>query len=1087
MSGTETEIETERPALVHRHWRRKRILVPASVLVVAALALGIAWFARERIAGDVVDGQLRSYDLPATYKIESIGPNRQVLTNVVVGDPARPDLIVERVEVGLKYRLGPPGIGRITLINPRLYGRLIGGRASFGSLDKLLYRDSDEPPGLPDIDLAIRDGRALIRTAYGAVGAKVDGTGRLSDGFSGIAAISAPDLVVSGCRVRAASLFGRVTTSSGEPRFRGPLRLESLDCPARKWALGRTNADLDLSSNDVFGAVAGRASVAARSLRYADYRATGADLTLRGNWKGEVLDGRHTVALRGVSAPQLEAALVTLEGTMRASGGLSRMDLRTGVEANGLKPGPGYVQALNGLARSTDGTLVEPLARRFAGALSRQARGSAFSADLAVRRAPGVTSVIVPQAEMRGGGGARILSLSRVEVGLRAGSPPRLSGNIATGGPDIPRITGRMESAGSGGAIFRLVMQPYSAGSAIVAIPQLSVAQASDGALGFVGRVMASGAVPGGVAKNLSLPVAGRISPAGKLALWRKCIDVAFERLELANLAFERRGLRLCPTAGRAIVESDRTALRIAAGAPSLDLAGSLGQTPIRIRSGAIGFAYPGVMAAKDLQIALGPAATASRFTVSDFEATLGGARIAGRFGGADIRLNAVPLDMRGASGNWRYAQGTLALSDGAFRLVDREAAPRFNALTAKNASLVLRNNVIAAEAILEEPNSGRAVTSVAVRHDLAMGKGRADLDVAELTFDNALQPAGPGCGELLNDLPITQPVGLSCKVFGVVSNVRGTVSGTGRIDWNQAGVSSSGEFSSPDLDFAAAFGPVTGARGTVRFTDLIGLTTAPSQTIQVASVNPGIEVTDGEVAFQLTKGQLLTVESGSWPFLGGRLLLQETELNFGAKEARRYEFRMQGLDAAAFVARFELPNVSASGLFDGTIPIIFDENGNGQIEGGLLTSRPPGGNVSYVGELTYKDLSTMANFAFDALRSLDYERMTIAMNGSLTGEIITNVRFDGVRQGEGAKRNIVTRALANLPIQFRINITAPFYQLITSFKSLRDPAAVRDPRDLGLLSDDGTRFLKPEVRGEDVQPKIEPEDIIPGKQPVQN
>jgi hypothetical protein len=277
----------------------------------------------------------------------------------------------------------------------------------------------------------------------------------------------------------------------------------------------------------------------------------------------------------------------------------------------------------------------------------------------------------------------------------------------------------------------------------------------------------------------------------------------------------------------------------------------------------------------------------------------------------------------------------------------------------------------------------------------------------------------------------------------------------------------------------------VRGARGTVRFSDLIGLTTAPGQTLQVASVNPGIEVTDGEFTFQLRGARLLAVEGGSWPFMGGRLILRRVDLNFGVEEERRYIFDIQGLDAAAFIARFELPNIAATGIFDGTVPIVFDASGNGRVQDGLLTSRPPGGNVSYVGDLTYKDLSPIANFAFDALRSLDYNRMTIGMNGALTGEIVTNVNIDGVRQGEGARRNFVTRALANLPIQFRINIRAPFYQLITSFKSLRDPAAVRDPRDLGLLADDGTR-LKPAVRGEDVPEKIEPEDLIQGKSPVQ-
>ena len=80
----------------------------------------------------------------------------------------------------------------------------------------------------------------------------------------------------------------------------------------------------------------------------------------------------------------------------------------------------------------------------------------------------------------------------------------------------------------------------------------------------------------------------------------------------------------------------------------------------------------------------------------------------------------------------------------------------------------------------------------------------------------------------------------------------------------------------------------------------------------------------------------------------------------------------IEGLNAARFVERMDLANISATGTFDGAMPLVFDENG-GRIEGGSLMSRPPGGNVSYVGALTYKDLSTMANFAFDALNSIDY------------------------------------------------------------------------------------------------------------------
>ena len=1070
MTGADLDNEPDLELGTRPGWRRKRVLVPGVVLGVLALVLAAAWLSRERIAGNIVDGQLRAYDLPATYTIDRITGQRQVLRDLVVGDPAHPDLTAEMVEVRLKYRFGSPQMGRITLINPRLYGRLVGGRVSFGSLDRVIYRKTGKPPGLPKLDLAIRDGRALIRTPYGPIGAKVDGAGLVYDGFAGTMAVSAPALALSGCRAVDTSLYGKITTSAGKPTFAGPLRLASLDCPARTLALGRTDADVQLSSDETFAALQGRASVAAGPLHYAAYGANGAQLTLRGNWKDGLLDERHTIALRGATTPQASAALLTLEGSLRASDGFGKLDLRSDLEGNGLRPGPAFERVLGTLARSGEGTLVAPLAQRFAGALARQARGSSVSADLAVRRNAGVTSVIVPRAEMLGGGGARILSLSRVEASFGGSAAPRLAGNIATGGPDMPRITGRMERSSRSGAVFRLAMQPYTAGSSALAVPQMSVVQAPDGALGFAGRVLASGPLPGGTARGLSLPVSGRWAPGGALALWRDCVDVAFDRLQFAQLSLERRGLRLCPTRGHAIVESGRGGLRIAAGAPSLDLAGALGQTPIRLSSGPVGFAYPGVMAARSVDISLGPVATASRFTVSNLVANLGGKDIAGSFDGADVRLARVPLDLRDASGKWRYAGGALTLTDGDFRLVDREPNARFEPLIARGGTLDLKDNLITAEAVLRHPASNRLVTEVALVHNLSTALGHANLTVPGLLFDAALQPDD-----------------LSARAKGVIANASGTITGTGRIDWNADGVTSTGDFSSEGIDFAAAFGPVKGARGTVHFTDLIGLTTAPGQTLRIASVNPGIEVTDGEFTFQLRGGKLLAVEGGSWPFMGGRLILKQVDLNFGVQEARRYVFEIEGLDAAAFIARFELPNIAATGLFDGTLPIVFDENGKGTIEGGLLTSRPPGGNVSYIGDLTYKDLSPIANFAFDALRSLDYERMEIAMNGSLTGEIVTNVRFDGVKQGADAKRNIITRALANLPIQFRINIRAPFYQLITSFKSLRDPAMVRDPRELGLLSDDGTRFLKNEVRGEDVQPKVTPEDIIPGPDPAKN
>ncbi|MGI8944234.1 MAG: intermembrane phospholipid transport protein YdbH family protein [Qipengyuania sp.] len=1048
---------------------RKRVWIPAALLALFLGGLLIAWLARESIADDFIADQLAAYDLPATYEIERIGGRRQILRDVVIGDPDAPDFTAERVEVHIRHRIGTPVIERVILTKPRLFGTWRNGELSFGTLDRFLFAPSDEPPGLPDLNVAIRDGRGLIESDYGPVGFKLEGQGNLASGFAGILAIAAPRLAVADCSLDGATLFGKIETSAGVPQFSGPLRLGEAACPEAGLSVQRFAANIDAQSDAGFERFGGDAEFESAGLRYGEYLASGSNGRVRASWRAGVLDTDHMIALRGARGPQALAALLTVDGTLRARDGSAEFETRNDIEGNGLRPGPGFESAMNSLSQAGSGTLIAPLARQMAAALRREARHSALRARFTARMKDKNFSLVMPRAELIGGSGARILALSRVEWRDDADAPPQLAGNIATGGRGLPRIAGRMERSGSGDAVFRLSMAEYSAGGASLAVPRMTVAQAASGALGFSGQIVASGPLPGGSARNLRLPIEGRFVPGGGLTLWRECTRVAFDRLELAQMLFERRNLTLCPPPGSAIVRAGAGGLRIAAGAPSLDLAGTLAGTPMRLRSGPVGFAYPGVLTARSLDIALGPAGTASRFTISDLDARLG-KEIAGTFADADITLNRVPLDIRNANGNWRYAGGRVQLTDAGFRLLDRQEPDRFEPLVARDARLTLAENIITAFADMRHPATDRLVTAVDIRHDLSSGRGHADLDVAELEFDNRLQPDQ-----------------LSRLALGVIANTRGVVTGTGRIDWSERGVTSSGEFSSDDLDFAAAFGPVRGASGTIVFTDLLNLTTAPGQKLRVASVNPGIEVTDGEIEFSLEGGRLLSVAGGSWPFMGGRLILRDVDLNLGTSEARRYVFEIVGLDAGVFVERMDLPNIFATGIFDGTVPIVFDTAGTGRIDEGILISRAPGGNISYVGELTYEDLSPIANFAFDALRSLDYSQMRVVMEGPLTGEIITRVRFDGVSQGEGAKSNFITKRLARLPLQFRINIRAQFYQLITSMKSLYDPASVRDPRELGLLSDDGRRLLRRSITGEEAEPDVDPEDVISDEPPIQD
>jgi hypothetical protein len=201
---------------------------------------------------------------------------------------------------------------------------------------------------------------------------------------------------------------------------------------------------------------------------------------------------------------------------------------------------------------------------------------------------------------------------------------------------------------------------------------------------------------------------------------------------------------------------------------------------------------------------------------------------------------------------------------------------------------------------------------------------------------------------------------------------------------------------------------------------------------------------------------------------MGGTLLLRPLTMDFGRSEERRFVFEIVGLDAPTFVSQMELTNLSATGTFDGTVPIVFDAAGNGYIENGLLIARPGGGNVAYIGELTYEDLGAMGNFAFSALRSLDYRQMSVGLGGELAGEIVTSFNFDGVRQGAGASQNFVTRRLARLPIRFRVNVRSEnFYQLATMVRSFWDAEYLGNPVDQGLLKAENGRFVpvKPSVQ----------------------
>ncbi|MEP5938750.1 MAG: YdbH domain-containing protein [Erythrobacter sp.] len=1066
------EFDAEGPP-ARRRWSQKRRWRSTLALgVLLVIGLVYVWATREQIAVNVIEEQLQAYELEADYDIEAIGPQEQILRNVVIGDPEDPDLTVERVALSLRYRLGIPVIEQVSLEAPRLYGAIKDGELTFGSLDRVIYAPSDEPAALPDLELTLRDGRARIDSEYGAIGVKAEGFGALDDGFAGTIAAVGPQFSFGDCSTGQISVFGNVTTATGEPSFDGPVRLRDVRCDNSGLNLRQADVSLTLTAESDFSGVESEMDVAIRRIASLYGASEEVNGEVRLQWKDDGLNGRYDLSASQFSTPQVSMASLSAAGSVRALDNFERTELQADIAGSNVAFGDALDATLAGHQANSVNTLFGPLIAKLRQSVKRQQAGNSLSGEVNARQTGDITSIVIPTAYVRGQGGSELLSLSRVQISTAGPSSNgmRVEGNFQSGGDGLPRIRGRMEQNRSGNLALRLAMAEYREGDSALAVPQLTVEQSANGSATFTGLLSASGDLGAANVSNLELPLSGGWSARNGLSVWRKCTQARFATMRLANLTLDQRNITLCPSSDRAIVSMGDAGLQIVAGIPELDLSGMLGESPIRVRTGAIGLALPGVMVANDIDVALGPQETASRFTLDTLQANFGqevGGTIGGSFANASVLMDQVPLDIVDAGGNWDFIDGVLSLSGGTLRVLDREEEDRFEPLFARDATLSLADNQITAQADLRNPDSDRIVANVQMAHNLESAIGHADLLVDNLRFDPALQPEQ-----------------LSYLAKGVIALAEGVIDGSGRIDWTGDDVTSGGRFSSDGIDFAAAFGPVEGAKGTIEFTDLVSLTTAPDQRITIDMINPGVEVMNGEILFELTDAELLSVKGGEWPFMGGQLLMRPVDMRIGAEEERRYIFEMVALDAGIFVSELELGNLSASGLFDGTVPIVFDKDGNGRIESGLLLSREPGGNVSYIGELTYEDLSPIANFAFESLRSMDYSQMSVAMEGSLIGEIVTSVRFDGVQQGDGAKRNLLTRQIAKLPIRFNVNIRSQFYQLIAQMKSLYDPAFIRDPRDIGLVADERPQVDIPGVPSEPELPNTPNEPASPAIRP---
>jgi hypothetical protein len=1020
--------ETEQPSRrrpIPRLGRKGRILGGIALVVLAVLIA--LWIERRPIASRYIDDTLAAKGVPARYRIEALGPGRQRLTNVVIGNPARPDLAADWIETRTGFGFGGPRLVGVRAGHVRVSARLADGRLSLGSLDRLMGPPSGKPFTLPTLDVAVEDARIALATPYGLARIAVSGEGRLDDGFSGRSRLMAPTLAVGGCTLAQASGELRLWVDARRPHVMGPVRAQAASCEGV--AVARPAATIELALNESLAGWRGQARLGTGRVTTAAVTAESlaGQVTIDGS--GQRGGGRVALTARQLSRPSLTAAAATLSG-----------DYRYG-EAPGFAGRIAVEQAriASTLRIAAPGTPVAPLADALNRAVAAAARDLVGEATLVVDR----DGMVVRDVAVTAASGAVArLSGRGIGYGWRRGLAS-VDSKLSVSGGGLPQVEASVARSPAGVLTGTARVARYAAGDASLALAP--IAFRLDGNRGRADTVaLVSGPLANGRIDGLRVPLTIE-RRGGVLAIDPGCTPLAWTRLAVSGLVLDATRTTLCPTGG-ALVRIDGGSIGGGARLGATRLAGRIGATPLALtlgggslRLGDRGFALTGVEAR------LGRPESLTVITAETLDGRLTPRGVAGRFAGGGGRIGAVPLLLSKAVGDWRFADGALALG-GTLAVADTATPARFNPLDGRDVRLTLAGNVIRATGTLSAPGTDVRVADVAIEHRLASGTGSAELTVPGITFAKDFQP------DRLT--PIT---------FGVIADVRGTVSGAGRIAWGAEGVTSTGTFTTQGTDLAAAFGPVTGLSGTIRFTDLLALQSAPGQVATVASINPGIAVTDGRIVYQTLPGTRVRVESARWPFAGGSLTLDPTLLDFSSPEPRRLTFRVAGAAADQFLQQFDFSNLNATGTFDGVLPMIFDDAG-GRIEGGRLTARTGGGGIAYVGDLTQKDLGFWGNLAFQSLKSLRYRNLDIRMNGPLAGEMVTDVRFAGVSQGAGAKSNFLIRRLQRLPFVFNIRIKAPFRGLIDSAQSFYDPRRLIQ-RNLPTLLREQNRRTTPSIQ----------------------
>jgi len=1074
------------------------------------------WLLRIPLAEMAVRGFFNNRGIESDLAIQSLEATGARFSRFRLGPSEDPEAEAAQIEIGFAWSGLSPRIDTIRAVSP-LVRASIGedGAVSLGGLARLTG-DSSRPglARLPNMAIEIVDGRALIDTPFGRLTANLAGAGRLGGDFTAIAVISPTTLPHEPDQIE--GLQARLALEATERQQGGlAFRLEGQADGARwrDWtvggvtlrAVGALNPDLKsgrATAEAALARIAGPEGVqqgAAATALSATAAVEGAlDLsTFAASLHAEAAAVRLSAENR-IAAPKLDVRVETQGGSWRV--GADQLAV-AGLVSNAPSAEGDIrlagVNALAGRARLAQASLTRKTRADIADAIPNLAAapiGPSFAAiETGLDRALTAFDLDMAFALGWGDGQTRLVVTEPVTLAARSGGRIRVTplrddspafrviwpgGNLfgafalETSGGGLPPATMLIDQidwapGAPVDAVGTLAIAPWTVNGASLSAQELaltlSLPPAGGGQLGVDGLARMSGPLVGGNVQDMEADLAlqigwgegWRISPIAAA-----CQPVRMGRLQVAGLEFANGALALCPDASGAFITANSA--DVLSGGFTLDaialngrLAGENGQ-PARLNAARARGRFSG--AQNDMAIDIVAERPQLEVTFSP-ERTMRvtGARVTaqtrvtdtwtmdGAFEDGALDDPSLPGVVSAFAGRWRAAPDPASRESGAIVRLDAGQAsiiaresedqrPLFNPLRLADAGAVMQANRIDAQADIVLADGARTIAHVNAAHLLETGTGSAAIATGPLQFDETLQP-----------YEITE------LARGIVENVRGPISAEALIAWTPDAVTAQGVVRPRGVSFATRTIPIVeNLSGDVSFNDLFALTTAPGQSVSVGLVNPGVAVRDGRLRFQLLSESEVAIEQAEFQFASGVLAVAPTTITLGAEETR-LELTLREIDVEALIAQLNIADLTATGRVEGSFPLVLSER-TALIEGGILRAGPEGGEIAYTGKAG-DAVEGPARMAFQALTAFHYDRLSLTLDGDLSGELVSSIQFSGentgrdveIASGPSGVPGLGEIRVRGVPFAFNVNVTAPFRRLADTAAGFSDASGLVD------------------------------------------